>query len=78
MEKSESEFQIDFYTKMGLRNSQIEESAKSDELATQEYVKVKFKLKTHFKVTFTNKKSTSVYNIQIIIYYKSLHYTWYF
>jgi hypothetical protein len=43
MEKSESEFQIDFYTKMGLRNSQIEESAKSDELATQEYVKVNFK-----------------------------------
>jgi hypothetical protein len=43
MEKSESEFQIDFYTKMGLRNSQIEESAKNDELATQEYVKVNFK-----------------------------------
>ena len=54
MQKSESEFSLDFYTKMGLRNSQIEESAKSDELATQEYVKVTielvFTLKTNLEI----------------------------
>jgi hypothetical protein len=40
LQKSDSDFQIEFFSKMGLRNSQIEESAKHDELATQEYVKV--------------------------------------
>jgi hypothetical protein len=40
MHKSDSEFQLDFFTKMGQRNSQIEESAKKDELATHEYLKV--------------------------------------
>jgi membrane-associated HD superfamily phosphohydrolase len=40
MQKSDSEFQIDFYTKMGLRNRQIEENVKKDEQATDEYVKV--------------------------------------
>ena len=39
-QKSESEFQIDFYTRMGVRNGQIEENARKDELATEEYVKV--------------------------------------
>jgi hypothetical protein len=75
MEKSESEFQIDFYTKMGLRNSQIEESAKNDELATQEYVKVKFKLKTHFKVTFTNIKIyfSSQYSNYYLLQILTLH-----
>lgn len=42
LQKSDSDFQIEFFSKMGLRNSQIEESAKHDELATQEYVKVTF------------------------------------
>ena len=42
MQKSDSEFQIDLYTKMGLRNNQIEESANNDEEATQEFMKVLF------------------------------------
>ena len=40
MQKSDSEFQLDLYTKMGVRNNQIEESANNDEEATQEFMKV--------------------------------------
>ena len=42
LQKSDSEFQIDLYTKMGVRNNQIEESANNDEEATQEFMKVLF------------------------------------
>ena len=40
LQKSDAQIQIDFYSKIGLRNLQIEENAKKDELAMEEYVKV--------------------------------------
>ena len=45
MQKSDSEVQMNFCSKLELRNGHIKDSAKKDELATEEYVKVTFKIK---------------------------------
>lgn len=44
MQKSDSEVQMNFCSKLELRNGHIKDSAKKDELATEEYVKVTFKI----------------------------------
>ena len=42
LQKSDSEVQTGLYDKLGLRNNLIEENARKDEKATDEYVKVIF------------------------------------